>query len=43
MGHASAMLGSTLVTYGGFYGEDNKVLGDFVGFDLLTRLWTKVK
>ncbi len=34
MGHSSAVIGNTLITYGGIYGEDNKTLDDFAAFDL---------
>lgn len=39
MGHSAAVYGCCLVVYGGFYGEDNQYLNDFVVFDLELKAW----
>ena len=43
MGHASAMLGNSMIVMGGIYGEDNKVLDDYAAFDLTIMNWVRIK
>lgn len=43
MAHAAAILGCTLVGYGGIYGEENSVLDDFFTFDFELMKFIKTK